>query len=249
MADRTTGDVLGGASLPTVKIMDDPERPGERHIVELSETGIIYQKLDVIFELVSSGLNYRSPSTLKTTSEMHIAAFHCAADLVEALGDIALPYITRLINDMFRAGLSNDLIQCLHAIAECVPEQQSIIEDRLLQEVSVCLAGIKSARHVCDPLILLRTVVSSGTRSRRALTQADDDLETSNGSRRDTINRGASQADAGPEIPRVFINMSNDHQVVDDLVLSLQTLGSRLYRTWQRSTCRTHRVRCDEQLH
>jgi hypothetical protein len=59
VADTTTGDVLGGASLPTVKIMDNPERPGERHIVELSETGIIYQKLDVIFELVSSGLSYR----------------------------------------------------------------------------------------------------------------------------------------------------------------------------------------------
>ena len=49
MADTDTGDVIGGASLPTVKIMDDPKRPGERHIVELSETGIIFQKLDTIF--------------------------------------------------------------------------------------------------------------------------------------------------------------------------------------------------------
>ena len=30
MADDETGDVIGGASLPTVKILDDPENPGER---------------------------------------------------------------------------------------------------------------------------------------------------------------------------------------------------------------------------
>lgn len=213
MADTTTGDVIGGASLPTVKIMDDPEKPGERHLVELSETGIIYQKLDTIFELVSKGLNYRSMSTHKTTSGMHIAAFHCAADLVEALGDTAFPYITGLINDMFRAGLSNDLIQCLHAIAECVPAQQSVIEDRLLQEVSVCLAGIKSARDVCDLLLPLRAAASPMVRS---LNQGDEhDLDAT-----------SSQADAGTEPPRVRINYSNRPEVVRDLVLSLKTLGT-----------------------
>lgn len=228
MADVTTGDVIGGASLPTMKIMDDPERPGKRHIVELSEAGIIYQKLDKIFELVSKGLKYRSPSTRKSTSEMHISVFHAAADLVEALGDTALPYVSGLINDMFRAGLSNDLIQCLHAIAECVPAQQSIIEDRLLQEVSVCLAGIKSAKDICDPLgslIASTALPSKPTRaasSRTIFAGEDDPLDIS---RRDGNSRYTG-GDAGVESPRVRINTSTDPQTVSDLVLSLQTLGS-----------------------
>jgi tetratricopeptide (TPR) repeat protein len=227
MADTTTGDVLGGASLPTVNIMDDPERPGERHIVQLSETGIIYQKVDEIFSLVSTGLKYRPPSTRKTTSEMPIAAFHCAADLVEALGDMALPYITGLIDDMFRAGLSNELIKSLHAIAECVPAQQSIIEDRLLQEVSVCLAGIKSAKDVCDPMLPFGHMANTPmTRPSRALTLGEDDLDASTIPRRDVTNRAMSLADAGTEFPGVRINISNNPQVVSDLVLSLQTLGS-----------------------
>jgi hypothetical protein len=225
MADAETGDVIGGASLPTIKIMDNPEKPGKRHIVELSETGIIYQKLDIIFGLVSNGLNYRSPSTRKTTSDMHIAAFHCGADLVEALGDLAQPYITRLINDMFRTGLSNDLIQCLHAIAECLPAQQSIIEDRLLQEVSFCLAGIKSARDVCDPLVPLRSVHSSDGRSASTPISSEDVLDVSTSAKQDSI-KALSQNDGKAETPRVRINTSTNPEVVSDLVLSLQTLSS-----------------------
>ena len=225
MADTDTGDVIGGASLPTVKIMDDPKRPGERHIVELSETGIIFQKLDTIFQLVSDGLKKKNSSpSRKTSSDMHVAAFHCAADLVEALGDMALPYIPGLIDDMFRAGLSNDLIQCLHAIAECVPAQQSIIEDRLLQEVSLCLAGIKSARDVCDPLLHLHLAPSKMVRPARVPT-FDDDIDIST-SGRDNLNKGSSSADAGMEISRVRINLSSSSDVVQDLVLSLQTLGT-----------------------
>jgi FKBP12-rapamycin complex-associated protein len=223
MADSTTGDVIGGASLPTVKIMDDPERPGERHIVELAQEGIIYENLDTIFGLLSKGLKYRSPSTRKTTSEMHISIFHCAADLVEALGDMALPYISDLIDDMFRAGLSPNLIQCLHAIAECVPAQQGIIEDRLLQEVSICLAGMQSARDICDPLGSLRASAEIPSKSSRSGRSADDNLDSSH---REGRSRAATTIDAGTEAPSVRINMSDDPEVVSDLVLSLQTLGS-----------------------
>eukprot|EP00980_Cylindrotheca_fusiformis_P012609 scaffold3084_cov144-Cylindrotheca_fusiformis.AAC.57 len=215
MTDADTGAVFGGSSSPTIKIIDNPEGPGHWHTVELSETGIIFQKLDVIFGLVSTGLNYRSSDAPKTTSDMHIAAFHCAADLVEALGDLAQPYVTRLINDMFRTGLSNDLIQCLHAIADCLPGHQSIIEDRLLQEVSYCLAGIKSARDVCDPLISLRSAQLPDGKSVGIATSSEaiPDL------------RAPSQDDS-PQTPRVSINMSANPEVVDDLVLSLQTLSS-----------------------
>eukprot|EP00536_Pseudo-nitzschia_multiseries_P002882 jgi/Psemu1/318014/estExt_fgenesh1_pm.C_410004 len=108
----------------------------------------ICRRLDEIFELVSKGLKCRSNASSRKTSVIHEAAFHCAADLIKALGEMAHPYISGLVNDMFGAGLSNDLIQCLHAIAECVPEQQSVIEDRLFQEVSICLADGKE-----DPTI------------------------------------------------------------------------------------------------
>lgn len=225
MVDVDTGTVIGGASLPTIKITENPKKPGERHTVELSETGIIYEKLDIIFGLVSNGLNFRSSSTRKTTSEMHIAAFHCGADLVEALGDLAQPYITRLINDMFRTGLSNDLIQCLHAIAECLPAQQSIIEDRLLQEVSYCLAGIKSARDVCDPLVPLRNAHSSPGRAAGVPASSEDVLDVSTSTRQDTI-KALSLDDSSGETPRVRIKMSTDPDIVNDLVLSLQTLSS-----------------------
>jgi FKBP12-rapamycin complex-associated protein len=71
---------------------------------------------------------------------------------VEALGTVADPYTSDLINDMFGSGLSEDLLHCLHSVAVHVPSQQSVTEDRLLQEVSLCLAGTPSANAICDPL-------------------------------------------------------------------------------------------------
>jgi tetratricopeptide (TPR) repeat protein len=213
MSDTETGEVLGGDSMPTVKILDDPENSGERHLVELSETGVIYSKLDEIFQLVSDGLKSSSQSSKKNTPEIHIAAFHCAADLVEALNEMALPYMSALIDDMFRAGLSNDLIQCLHAIAECIPEQQSIIEDRLLQAVSMCLAGMKSARDACESIV--PSLAGPMTRMGRGLTLNEDELMA-----------GGTTRGVASDSPRVRINTSNNPRVVDDLVLSLQTLGS-----------------------
>jgi hypothetical protein len=208
MVDAETGQVLGGDSLPTVKISDDPDRPGERHIVELSETGFIYSRLADIFRLVSEGLKSKT-----NTSQMQIAVFHCAADLIEALDEMALPYVPALIDDMFRAGLSNDLIQCLHSIAWCIPEQQSVIEDRLLQEVSMCLAGIKSAQEACD------ATAPSATRG-RGQTMNEDELDKGGTARRDTPTHNSIES------PRVRINMSSSPQDVNDLVLSLHTLGS-----------------------
>jgi hypothetical protein len=222
MVDSVTGDVLGGARLPTVKIMDDPARSGEQHIVQLCETGVIFQNLNEIFELVSKGLKYRSTTSSRQSTIMHVSAFHCAVDLVEALGDTARPYIDGLIDDMFGAGLSNDLIQCLHAIAECVPERKSVIEDRLFQAVSMCLAGIPSPRDLCDPLVA--TQVVSGTWSRRRIEQISDDLDPSNITKRD--GRSYLQAENSICDSTIRINISSSPQVVKSLVLSLQTLGT-----------------------
>jgi len=130
---------------------------------------------------------------------------------------MALPYMPALIDDMFRAGLSNDLIQCLHAIAGCIPEQQSVIEDRLLQGVSVCLAGMKSAQDACDSTA--PSLSMQMTRVGRPMTLGEDELEASGTSKRDGQSRNVGDSS------RVRLNMSGDPTVVSDLVLSLHTLG------------------------
>lgn len=209
MTDEATGIVIGGSAFPTVKILDDLDTPGEAHIVELSERGIIYEKLGEIFALVREGL--RPPTVRSTGTSTLTPALNCAANLVEALGDLALPYITDLIDVMFRAGLSNDLIQCLHSIAQCVPAQQNQIEDRMLQEVSLCLAGI---RDVYDPQASFR---ASALRA-RALQNVRNSYTTHD--------RVHASADSGTETSQVRINMSDSPETVGALALSLQTLAS-----------------------
>ncbi|KAL3925176.1 MAG: hypothetical protein SGILL_000584 [Bacillariaceae sp.] len=222
LVDPITGEVIGGANLPTLKITDDSERPGEARIVDMCEHGAIYEKLDQIFLLVREGLRYRSTTSSRRTTDMHIAAFHCAADLVEALGNLAHQYLPDLIDDMFRAGLSNDLIQCLHAIAECSPDQQSIIEDRLFQEVSVSLAGVRSARHLCDPLIAHGTI-DNDLSIMNVVDPLDASLEVFDAVR--TEDKSPTD-DAKDGHTKIRIEMSADPSSIKRLVLSLQTLGT-----------------------
>ena len=124
MTDETNGQVIGGRNMPTLKISDDPSGSGSGQIVEFRKSGIIYTMLSDIFTLVCRGIQY-SQSSKGIESLTFKSALHCAASLVEALGDLALMYIPNLIDKMFEAGLSNDLIQCLQSISACVPAQQS----------------------------------------------------------------------------------------------------------------------------
>jgi len=220
MVDSSTGEVLGSPSLPTVKIMHDPERPDKDLIIELCETGAVYDRLDHIFDLVSTGLKYISATSPTRSASMHIAAFHCAADLIEALGETAKPYVSRLVDDMFEAGLSDDLINCLHAIAECIPEQEIVIEDRLFQEVSLCLAGIRSASDLCDPLYSTRFADPHSQR----IVEIDNRADGSHGSRREGRTRSSTTSADGTVT--IMINMSTNLTVVKSLVLSLQTLAT-----------------------
>ena len=216
MTDANSGLLIGGTSLPTVKILEDLENPGGGLTVKLSESGVISDKLEEIFTLVQRGLQ-SGPGT-NTLSP----ALHCAANLVQALGDMALPFIPGLINEMFRAGLTNDLISALHAIAQCVPEQQSIIENRLLQETSLILAGMSSAKDICDPLGAFRSA------SLRLATQRKNQaaINARLFAREPIPSRASTAPDAAAGKPRVSINMSDDPETVRALVLSLQTLGS-----------------------
>jgi len=65
-------------------------------------------------------------------------------------------FVPELINDISETGLSEDLIHCLHVIAIYVPEEQDNIENRLLQELSINLAGSAMAYAMSDRDILSR---------------------------------------------------------------------------------------------
>ena len=125
MSDSSTGRVIGGDAQPMVKILQNPEKDFSP-IIEVLDTGIIYDKLPEIFALVRRGLDRSrpNPSSRGANADTRSAALNCGADLVEALGTVADPYIPDLINDMFGSGLSEDLIHCLHAVAVNVPSQQ-----------------------------------------------------------------------------------------------------------------------------
>jgi FKBP12-rapamycin complex-associated protein len=114
---------------------------------------------------------------------------------------------------MFSAGLSGDLIRCLHSIAQCVPEMQSDIEERILQEVSYCLAGM---RDKYDPLAPFQ---ASALEAR-----ARENIRKRKHVVRNTEHPAAS--DEGTEIhDKIRINRSGDPETVKALVLSLQTLA------------------------
>lgn len=226
MSDETTGRVIGGSMLPTVKISDDPTAVGRGHIVELSSSGIIYRKLAEIFDLVRKGLRLPLPSSKSSEPSTVKPALRCAASLVEALGDLALPYVSDLINDMFRAGLSNDLILCLRSIAECIPAQQNEIEDRMLQGVSATLAG---RRNIYDPLAAFEASVrgQGAHLAHRIRSDRHDARSQHDDFAYDPRSGGIhALADMGTETPCVTINMADDPSTVKSLVLGLDTLAS-----------------------
>jgi Domain of unknown function (DUF3385) len=220
MTDDTSGQVIGGSNLPTLKITDDPSGSGKGYIVELCQSGIIYTMLSDMFSLVCQGL--RLPSSNKNSEASTVKpALHCAASLVEALGDLALPYIPNLIDVMFEAGLSNDLIWCLQSISMCVPARQNEIEDRMLQGVSLCLAGQQYNPRTSSVSGGQINNVIRPDNNRHGNRSLSDDIIY------DPISGGIhSIADLGTENVGIMINMAIDVTAVKSLVLGLETLAS-----------------------
>jgi hypothetical protein len=128
--DPNAGIVYGAQDLPGVILVESEptdEEPKPSLRIERRKTGIIYEKLGDIFGLVRLGLKRKSRSGASSKAigaDTKSSALNCSADLVEALGKTADPYISGLINDILDSGLSEDLIHCLHSIAVCVPAQQ-----------------------------------------------------------------------------------------------------------------------------
>jgi len=169
------------------------ERESPKIIKYHMKKGDIHANLDKMFRLVREGLGVIQSESL-----------HCGADLVQALGTHAEPYVMSLLNDMFESGICEDLICCLHAIAHFLPSKMSYIENRLMQELSLSLAGTTAVKQLCDPL---------------HASMYDLDEYSSN----DYI-----ILETRVPSPSILINMSQDSDVITKLVLSLRTLGTLL---------------------
>ena len=80
---------------------------------------------------------------------------------MEAFGTLADPYLSKLINDMFTAGLSKDIFHCLHTITASVLSRPVPAEWRckstFIGSIAL-LAGTPNAAGICDPRSKCRVV-------------------------------------------------------------------------------------------
>jgi len=140
----------------TIQIRRKRDDPSEKEYIYNSEDGDIYSRLGDIFALVKSELHKSRLSAATKpaggiSADTRCEALHCGADLVQALGEHSREFVPDLLECMFETGMSRDLILCLRAIASRLPAEKLAIEDRLLEEISVCLAGTTTIRAICDP--------------------------------------------------------------------------------------------------
>ena len=120
--------------------------------VELRDVSDFEERVDEIFRLISD--NIRPPprdgggGTAAPVPRCDVLG--CLANFVEALGSHAASYVMPIVEDMFDAGLSENLITCLHSLAASLPSKQLAIARRLFEEISFCLAGTRSPDVTLD---------------------------------------------------------------------------------------------------
>eukprot|EP00985_Skeletonema_marinoi_P034756 scaffold44750_cov204-Skeletonema_marinoi.AAC.1 len=156
MSDEDMGG--GDITIPTVRIFDKPKSVVEAedgddmeyHIVELEDESVFKQRLGDIFDLISESLKRNRLASIGNVAKYRSDVLICFANMVEALGQHATPYVKGIVEDMFRSGLSKNLIGCLHSVAASLPSVQLYIERRLFEEVSFCLAGTRSLNSAYD---------------------------------------------------------------------------------------------------
>lgn len=232
------GDIMG----PTVRIMKvnpsfiDEKKTDEidHYLVELDEISDFNKRINTIFGLISENLQSSN------TSALRLDVLGCFANMVEALGHHAAPYVPDLTEDMFKSGLSVPLIQCLHSIAASVPSEQLTIERRLFEEISFCLAGTKAVDLTCDLFSLRRNTTpktdlqkaTSDSRQMEKATVSNLSLSSMNPNMRPKTILSAEPDTqhipilnvVSPKSSDILINMSQKPEIVDKLVLSLLTL-------------------------
>ena len=192
MSDEDMGG--GDITIPTVRIFDKPnpvvksedENEVEFHIVEIEDESVFQQRLGDIFNLISESLKRNRLASIGNVAKYRSDVLICFANMVEALGHHATPYVKGIVEDMFRSGLSRNLIGCLHSVAASLPSMQLYIERRLFEEVSFCLAGTRSLNSAYDLFSAndnIRPAIPSLNESTSALLQstslpAEPDKET-----------------------------------------------------------------------
>ena len=122
----------------------------EYHIVEIEDESVFQQRLGDIFNLISNSLKRHRLTSFGNATNYRSDVLICFSNMVEALGQHASPYVKGIVEDMFRSGLSKNLIGCLHSIAASLPTMQLYIERRLFEEISFCLAGTRSLNSAYD---------------------------------------------------------------------------------------------------
>jgi len=171
---------------------EQPDDTKPRVIPYHMKAGDIFSNISEIFTLIRDGLG-----TVRTE------ALHCGADVIEALGQKSEPHVDDLLDSMFKSGLSDDLISCLRSIAGSLPSKAYEIENRLLQELSLSLAGTSAVNEICDPLLA-------------SPFDADFDIDTSEVF---IAHRQRTQVS-------ISINMRENPEAIMKLELSLRTLRS-----------------------
>ncbi len=192
----------GGCFVPTTTLQfddmkwhgtHDPQKSKQKSAIPYHmKEGDIFSNMSNIFTLVRNGLEC-----------IRTEALHCGADIIEALGHHAEPFTDSLLDSMFQSGLSEDLISCLRSIAGSLPTKAYDIENRLLKELSLSLAGTTSVKDICDPLFA-------------SPYDADSDFDWDH----------LFVAHRPRPSPSVVINMRQSPEVIMKLELSLRTLRS-----------------------
>ncbi|KAL7543713.1 hypothetical protein ACHAXR_013532 [Thalassiosira sp. AJA248-18] len=250
MSDEEMGG--GDIMIPSVKVLNiEPNnslnKDFDYHIVELHDESDFQVRLGDIFGLISDNL---IPNRALTRCDV----LGCFANFVEALGVHAAPHIMKIVEDMFKSGLSEDLIKCLHSIGRSIPSKQISIERRLFEEISFCLAGTtvdlfsmkknsrptfsdsgafstsstgSSSSFVKQPT-LERNFMSSMSLSSMNPGMRPKNLPQPELEVQETTKISTEPAATNPisyhKTDRVIINTSTKPDFVDKLVLSLRTL-------------------------
>jgi serine/threonine-protein kinase mTOR len=89
--------------------------------------------LESIMITVRQGLSNRRPGCME--------AMQCVSLLAQALGPALQPHMGDILGLMFETGLSVTLTQCLTELVKHVPSYLPVIQDRLLDLLSLVLSG------------------------------------------------------------------------------------------------------------
>lgn len=86
-------------------------------------------------------------------------ALTTVAMLARAIGPALTPRVHLLLDAMFGAGLTHRLLAALAELAVCVPAALPLLQERLLHEISLVLAGEPFKQPPAEPAVVLPTAV------------------------------------------------------------------------------------------